>query len=141
MAVKRMGYEFGIYYGAAGSTASTQITNSLDVTDDFTTQKGETTVRGDGSAPPIETFRVTARGSAVTFQMLMKTDDTTLLALLAAAAAGTPVALRTKSYSSGLGTDADFILEHSKGAPLKGQQTVDFTCSLNDDLRAPQFNV
>jgi hypothetical protein len=141
MAVKKAGYEFKIYYGVAGSTASTEITNSLDVTDDFTTQKGETTVRGDGSAPPIITQRVVAREKKITFQMLMKSDDTTLAALLAASYAGTPVAIRTKHYSSGVGTDADVVLEHSKGAPLKGMQTIDFSCDMNDDNRAPQFNV
>lgn len=141
MAVKKAGYEFQILYGVAGSTASTPITNSRDVQDDFTTEKGETTVRGDGTSPPIKTFRVTGREKKITFQMLMKTDDTTLTALLAASYAGTPVAIRTKNYSSGVGTDADVILEHAKGAPLNGMQTVDFSCEMNDDLRAPQFNV
>lgn len=138
---KRAGYEFLIYYGAAGSTAATAITNSRDVNDDFVTTKEETTVRGDGSAPPIVSKRVTAREKTISWQMTMKTDDTTLAALLAASYAGTPVALRTKSYSSGLGTDGDFVLEHSKGAPYKGMQTVDFTAEVNDDNRACQFNV
>ncbi|WP_425618031.1 hypothetical protein NA78x_001724 [Anatilimnocola sp. NA78] len=141
MAEKRAGYEFTIAYGPAGATATTPITNSIDVTDEFVTEKGETTVRGDGTAPPVKAFRVVAREKKVTFQMLMKTDDTTLAALLAASYAGTPVALRTKAHATGLGTNADFILEHSKGAPLKGMQTVDFTCEINDDLRAAQFNV
>jgi hypothetical protein len=141
MPAKRAGYEFQIFYGVAGATAATQITNSLDVTDDFTTIKGETTVRGDGTVPPLVSQVVVGREQKLGFQMLMKTDDTTLAALLTASYAGTPVAIRTKSYSSGLGFDGDVILEHSKGAPLKGMQTVDFTCEVYDVLRAASLNV
>lgn len=141
MAVKKMGFEGKIYYGAAGSTAATEITNVRDITEGFSTEKGETTVKGDGSAPPIVTNRVGSRGYEITFQCLYKSDDSTLLALIAAAVAGTPVALRTKAYSSGLGVDADFILDYSQGKPYKGEQTLDFTAVLNDDNRAPQLNV
>jgi len=141
MAVKKVGFEGLLYYGAQGSTAATQVTNSRDISEEFTTEKGDTTVRGDGSAPPKNTSRVTSLGYKLTFQMVMKSDDTTLLALIAAAVAGTPVALRTKSYSSGLGVDADFVLDFSHGKPLKGEQTLDFTAELNDDNRAPSLNV
>jgi hypothetical protein len=136
-----MGFEGLFYYGAAGSTASTQITNSRDITESFATDKGSTTIRGDGSAAPLKTSRVTGRDYNLKWQSVYKSDDTTLLALIAAAVAGTPVALRTKSYSSGLGVDADFILEFENGKPLAGEQTLDFTATLNDDNRAPQLNV
>lgn len=141
MATKKVGFEGLLYYGSQGSTAATAVTNSRDISEEFTTEKGDTTVRGDGSAPPLNTSRVTGRGYKLTWQMIYKTDDTTLLALVAAAVAGTPVALRTKAYSSGLGVDADFVLDYSAGKPLKGEQTVDFTAELNDDNRTPLLNV
>lgn len=138
---KRMGFEGKIYYGAQGSTAATEITNSRDITESFGTGKGETTTRGDGSAPPIETFQVTSRTYSIKWQMTEKSDDTTLAALKAAAVAGTPVAIRTKSYSSGTGIDMDVILEVENGKPYKGEATLDFTGTPNDDNRTPQFNV
>lgn len=141
MAVKKMGFEGILLYGVAGTTAATAVTNSRDITESFGTETGETTVRGDGSAPPIVTARVTARTYSLGFQMLDKSDDTTLAALKAAAVAGTPVALRTKSYSSGTGIDGDVILTFENGKPLKGEATLDFTAVPNDDSRAFQFNV
>lgn len=136
-----MGFEGELFYGVAGSTAATRISNSRDITVDFTTEKGDTTVRGDGTAPPINTSRVTARGMTITFQMLVKSDDTTFAALMTAAAAGTPVAIRSKAYSTGLGYDGDMVLDWNHGKPLRGEQTIDFTGTPNDDNRAPQFNV
>lgn len=138
---KRMGFEGILYYGVAGSTAATQLTNTRDITETFDIEEGDTTIRGDGTAAPIKTSRVTARGYEIAFQMLAKSDDASFLALMAAAVAGTPVALRSKLYSSGLGYDGDVILSWSHGKPLKGEQTVDFTAKPNDDNRTPQFNV
>jgi len=136
-----MGFEGELYYGAAGATASTKITNSRDITEDFGNEKGNTTVRGDGSAPPIRTQRVTERTYSLNWQMTEKSNDATLTALKAAVAAGTPVAIRTKSYSSGTGVDGDMILSMQTGKPLNGEQTIDFTAEPNDDNRAFQLNV
>src|SRR5688572_7844028 len=113
----RMGFEGKIYYGVAGAEATTEITNSRDITYTIDTEEGDTTVRGDGSGPPIETGRVTIRKvSALTWQMTNTTGDATLLALWAAAAAGTPVAIRTKDKAAGKGFDGDVYLSinHTK---------------------------
>jgi len=141
MAVKKQGFEGLIYYGVAGSTAATQITNSRDISENIDIEEGDTTVRGDGSAPPIHTSRVTGRMVGIDWQMLNKSDDATLTALRAAAATGIPVAIRTKSYASGLGYDGDMILKVKLGAPLKGEQTYDFSGMPNDDNRDPLVNV
>lgn len=141
MAVKKVGFEGEIYYGVAGSTAATKITNSRDITETTDKEEGETTVRGSGSSPPIKTARVTGLTYTLDFQMIEKTDDTTLTALRAAASTGAPVAIRTRSHSSGLGYDGDVILNCKRGIPLKGEQTYDFSCTPNDDLRTPQLNV
>jgi Tfp pilus assembly major pilin PilA len=140
MAVKKVGFEGEIYYGVAGSTAATKITNSRDITETLDIEEGDTTVRGSGASPPIKTSRVTGITYGIDWQMLDKSDDTTLTALKVAAATGVPVAIRTKSYSSGTGYDGDMIIKFKKGIPLRGEQTVDFTGIPNDDNRTPQLN-
>lgn len=140
MAVKKMGYEALLYYGAAGSTAATQITNSRDIKYGTTPKTGETTVRGAGSSPPITTKRVVGFDVQITWQMVDKSDDTTLTALLAAARTGAPVALRYLPHTAGTGFDGDVVLTVDNGAPLAGENTFDFTAEPNDDNRTPLMN-
>lgn len=121
---QKMGYEGILYYGAAGATASTQLTNTRDITVEIDHETGDTTVRGDSSGPPIVTASVTARVVSLEFQMVNDTADAALEALRAAAAAGTPVALRGKDHAAGKGPDADFVITISKPWPLKGEQVV-----------------
>ena len=137
----KMGFQGLLYYGTAGSTASTAITNSRDISITGGNEKGPTTTRGDGSTPPIVTSQVTARTWSCDWTMLEKTDDTTLEALKVAAAAGSPVALRLKDYSGGKGFDGDVILTHKTGKPLAGEQTHDFTADPTNVTRAPQIYV
>lgn len=136
-----MGFEGRLYYGVKGTTAATEITQSRDITYGLSTTKGETTVRGSGSGPPVMTERVTVREITINFQMINKSSDTTLDALLTAAYAGTAVAIRTKDNAAGLGFDGDCNLEVSHGKPYKGEQTFDFTCTPNDDDRDPLLYV
>jgi hypothetical protein len=139
---KRMGFEGLLYRGSAGTTAATQVTNSRDITESFSTEQGETTERGDGSAPPITYKRITGRNYNIRWNMTEDSGDASLTAFKAAAAAGTPVAIRTKSYSSGLGVDGDVVIVSvEQGKPLKGESTVDITAEPNNDNRAFQFNV
>lgn len=141
MAIKKMGFHGEIYQGTKGSTATNRITNRRDVTETFDIGEGDTTEAGDGTNPPIETSSVTSRKYGIEWNMLNKPSDTNLTALMAAAMLGTPVAIRTKSYSSGLGFDGDMIIKVKRGMPLKGEQTLDFSGSPNDDDRAPLLNV
>jgi hypothetical protein len=141
MAVKKMGFEGLIYYGVQGAEGTTLINNSRDITESFDIGEGDTTERGAGTSPPIETSRVTSRKYGIEWQMLNKTSDTTLAALIAAAVAGTPVAIRTKSHATGKGYDGDMNVKFKKGIPLKGEQTLDFTGTPNDDNRAPLLEV
>ena len=134
----KMGFEGLLYYGAAGSTASTLITNARDINISDTPEKGETSVRGDGTGPILNSSRVVAITHNLTFTMVNKSDDTTLAALLTAGAGGTPVALRGKDYDANKGPDFDYTLEVGKGQPYKGEQTIDFTCEPTDEAdRSP----
>lgn len=139
--VKRMGFEGEIYYGAAGSTAATKLTNCRDVTYDNGHEMGDTTVRGSGSSPPIKTARPVARTVSLSWTMLLKTDDTSLTAMLAAARNATAVALRVIPTSGGNGLDADCYISVSNPQPLGGEQTVTFTLTgLEDVDRIPVLN-
>ncbi len=138
----KMGFEGLVYYGSAGSTASTLITNRVDFSEDTDPQMGNTTVAGAGTAPPVESEAVaTIKWSATLKMKNAGTSDAALVALRTAAAAGTPLALRTKDYSSGKGYDGDVNVKESRGAPLNGEQTFDFTLTPNNSQRAPQLYI
>jgi len=141
MAQKKMGFEGKIFYGAAGSTASAEITNSRDISYNMDAEKADTTTRGDGSGPSIVTERVVALPVSIEWTMLNKVGDTSLEALRVAAYAGLPVAIRTQDHASGKGYDGDVVLSVSHGVPYRGEQTYQFTATPNDDQRTPQTYV
>lgn len=137
----RRGYEGILYYGTAGGTAATQVTNCEDLDYDVDPEKAETTERGAGSSVPIKTERVVCLGVTLTWKMYNKPADTTLAALVAAARTGAAVALKTKSYSSGTGFDGDCTLAVKQGMPLKGMTMLEFTATPTDDEgRTPALN-
>lgn len=137
--VTPMGFEGKIYYGAAGSAANTEITNSRDITYNIDPTKADTTIRGDGSAVPITTERVTQLGVTIEWTMLNKTTDATLNALRTAAYAGSPVAIKTVDYASGKGYDGDCTLAIQHGKPLGGEQTYVFTATPESEARTPSL--
>jgi len=139
MAVTKMGFEGLIYYGTAGSTAATLISNSRDISETYETEDGDTTVRGS-SGIPIGTARVTRLNYSLEWTMLNKSSDSTLTALRTAAATGAPVAIRTLDHSGSVGFDGDMIVKMTKGKPLQGEQTFNFSGVPNDDNRAPLLN-
>lgn len=137
-----MGFEGLLYYGVAGSTGATLLENCRDITVTGDVGRGNTTVRGDGTSPPIETGDVTSIKLGIEFVMLNSKTDAALEALKAAAAAGTAVALRGKDYSAGKGPDGDFTLSQSKPWPLDGEQVITFTGEPTRGYgRAPQTYV
>lgn len=129
MANVKMGFEGIAYYGAAGSSATNQLLNVRDIKLELDVDKGNTTVRGDSSGPPIETEDVCIRKVSVELTMINDITDTFFAALMTAAAAGSGVALKLKSYSSGRGPDADFSLKASLPWNLNGEQVITFTAT------------
>lgn len=140
MTTTYMGYESKLYYGVAGSTAATLVSNARDVKYSIGTKKAPTTVKGSGSSPPIEVERVVGLTAQITWQMLDRSGDTTLAALVAAAATGAPVALRVIPHTGGTGFDGDCTISAEVGLPYQGESTLDFTATPNDDNRTPQLN-
>ncbi len=139
--VYKMGFEGIIRVDAAdGTSASTALTNTRDISITTDAEFGSTTVRGDGSAPPITYQKVTGLTWSCDFNMLEKTvaGDASLELLKAAAAAGTPMALKMEDYSAGKGFDGDVVLTHNQGKPLAGESTHDFTAVPCNDATTPR---
>lgn len=133
-----MGFEGEAFIGTAGTTGATRLENSRDITYSVDTEMGDTTVRGDSSAPPIGTEEVTKRVLAITVQMINDTTDTAFATMMAAAFNATRIALRLKDRSAGKGFDGDVTLTASNPYPLNGEQVIDFTCKPSRALRTPQ---
>jgi hypothetical protein len=124
-----MGFEGKVYSGVAGSEATNLLENTRDITVGLDHETGETTVRGAGDAPPMKTERVAARVASIEFEMTVVEGDSNFDDLMTAAATGGPIAIRTKHKTSGKGFDGDCTVKFSHGKPLKGEQTVKFTCT------------
>jgi hypothetical protein len=139
----KMGFEGQIYFSATpGATGTTLLENVKDANYNLEVEKGNTTVRGDGTMPPIETEDVTVRKVTIDFMMIKDTSDTALEALLTALYAGTGVAIRMKDYAAGKGYDGDCTGTVGRGKPLNGEQTLQITLTPSRSYgRAPQLYV
>lgn len=137
----KMGYQGRLFYGVAGAEGTTQVTNCVDLDYDQQPERGNTTVRGAGTSPPVKTSKVTAIGATITWKMRNKSNDTTLTALRAAAATGAAVALRTKDNATGTGFDGDCTISCKNSMPLEGEQAFEFSAEpTNDAGREPLLN-
>ena len=133
-----MGYARQLFVGTAGTTASTQVTNVLDLNYDKNPTYGPTTERGDGSGPVIESEKITARKPTITWSMNNKPNDTQLATLRAAAdsATGTIAIVLKENDSSGSAqtiVDGDFNVTYNEPNPLTGSSTFDFTATPSAD--------
>lgn len=115
-----MGYSEVLKYGAKGSQAATEVLNATDVTYDSAVTTGSTTSRGDGTSVPVETGEATQIKGSLSFGMIVDDGDATLTSLISAAKTGLAVALFFKTF------DCDCIISFSDGAPLDGEETLQF---------------
>jgi hypothetical protein len=138
---KKMGYQGLLYYGTKGATAATQVLNRVDASFDIDVETGSTTSAGDGNSVPINTGEAVALTGKVTFNMIVDSNDTAIVAMAAAASTGNPIALRFIRATGATGLDADCVIKMTQGAPLKGEQTIDIeVVALSASLRAPLLN-
>lgn len=129
----RKGFEGQALYGVAGSTASTLLENCRDITYNVEAEYGDTTVRGDGSVVPIQTQSKTLRTMSIEITMLHDDIDTAFQALQSAAGGSSPVAIRTRSYASGMGFDGDCHVGMGNPYPMNGEQLTTFTLTPTRD--------
>lgn len=138
---KVMGYQSGLFYGTKGSTAATRINARVDVNYEIGLETGSTTSAGDGTSVPISTGEATALTPKISWNMIVADDDSAIVALLAAAATGNPVALKYIRATGLLGFDCDCVISAKQGSPLKGEATIDFAVEVvSSSLRTPVLN-
>lgn len=140
MADKRLGFEGLLYYGVAGSEATSEIPGTRDISESFPKEMADTSKRPVGGGLVRNSEATAAVGYECTFQTLNDTGNATIAALKAAAIAGTPVAFRSKQYSTGTGFDGDVNVQMERGVPYKGEQTLDFTVTPYDLIREYQLD-
>lgn len=133
----RLGMDAKLYYGAAGATASTELTNVKDVT--LSLEKGEadvTTRANQGWRAMVGTLK---EGS-VEFEMVWNTADAGFTAIKNAFFGNTPIALAILDGEDGSGLDADFaITNFSRNEALEEAITVSVTAKPTYSTRAPAW--
>ena len=131
MAKKRKGHEMAIYYGTAGSTASTHIDAKVVDIDpggaDF--EFVDMPDRGDGSWLPQQDERPVKQNIAPTFSMIYHDGDSNMTALLAAANFSPPVGKAFKIVriiGGSVAVDGDFYIKYASAGAIADGQTVEF---------------
>ena len=116
MAIK-LGMEAKLYYGPAGSTATTELTNVKDVTLNLETGEADVTTRGNqGWRATVATLK----NGSVEFEMIWDTGDAGFTAIRQAYFNNTAIALAIPDGESGEGLDADFsITNFTRNEPLQ----------------------
>lgn len=131
-----IGLNAKLYFGTAGSTASTELTNVKDVTLNLECGEADVTTRAS------EGWKVsvaTLKDASVEFTMLYDTENAGYSALKTAYFGGTPIALLIADDDEN-GLDADFtITGFSIEQPLEDAVTVSITAKPTFKTRAPEW--
>jgi len=131
MAKKRKGHEMVVYYGTAGSTATTKITPNVVDADpggaDF--DYVDLPSRGDGTGIPVIDEYPVKKNSQPTFSMIYYDGDAHVTAILAAADANPPVGLAfmfERTLSGEVAFDGDCWIKYSSPGAIADGQTIEF---------------
>lgn len=136
MAIK-LGMEAKLYYGEAGATATSELTNVKDVT--LTLESGEADVTTRGNSGWRATVGTLKTGS-VEFEMVWDSADAGFAAIKNAYFNNTPIALAILDGAEGEGLDADFsITSFSRKEALEEAITVSVTAKPTYSTRAPAW--
>ena len=125
---KLMGFVGKTYWGAAGTTASTELTIARDVSYKFEPTEGDVSDR----ASIIELVDVAMVKFSLEIEVNNKDTDPFIAAVRAAAATGGAIAFRTRDKASGYGVDGDFIIGDDEGQPLKDAQRLKISAKPTD---------
>ena len=133
----RMGFERRLYYGTAGSTAGTLLTNVLDINCPNAITYGSTKVRGLSTSVPIDSEKAVSRKPTVTWGMHDQPNDAQLALLRAAGRAAGVVALKVTEFNSASVEttilDGDFNVKCDDAHPLAGEATFSFEATPSRD--------
>ena len=131
-----LGLEAKLFFGAAGSTATTEMKNVKDVTLNMETGEADVTTRA------AEGWRLTAatlKEASVEFEMVWDPNDGGFSAIKEAYFKAEPLALFV-SDGNEKGLDADFVVtSFSRSEPLEEALTVSVTCKPTLVNRAPTW--
>jgi len=133
----KLGMEAKLYYGAAGATATTELTNVKDVTLNLESGEADVTTRGNsGWRATVGTLKT----GSVEFEMIWDSADPGFAAIKDAYFNNTPIALAILDGAGGEGLDADFsITNFSRKEALEEAITVSVTAKPTYSTRAPAW--
>jgi hypothetical protein len=133
----KLGMEAKLYYGAAGATAATELTNVKDVTLNLESGEADVTTRGNsGWRATVGTLKT----GSVEFEMIWDSDDAGFAAIKDAYFNNEPIALAILDGAGGEGLDADFsITNFSRKEALEEAITVSVTAKPTYSTRAPAW--
>lgn len=125
---KRMGFEGKIYYGTAGSTASTELTIVRDASYAFSNAEADISDRSS----IINLYDVGGVDFSLEFEINNQDTDAFVAAVRAAAIAGTAIAFRTRDKTAGWGVDGDFVVGIDESQALRDAQRIKVTAKPTD---------
>jgi hypothetical protein len=129
MATFILGKDAKLYHGAAGATASTEMTNVRNVTLNLEAGEADVTTRANSG------WRATAptlRECTCEFEMVWDPDDAGFTAIKNAFLASGLIALKILDKAGGQGSDGDFaITSFSRSEALEEAITVSVTAKLS----------
>jgi len=133
----KLGMEAKLYYGAAGATATTELTNVKDVTLNLESGEADVTTRANaGWRATVGTLKT----GSVEFEMIWDSDDAGFAAIKDAYFNNEPIALAILDEAGGEGLDADFsITSFSRKEALEEAITVSVTAKPTYSTRAPAW--
>lgn len=130
-----MGFEGKLYYGAAGATATNELTNCRNVTLTLERSEADVTTRGSGD---IEETAAGRKKIGVEFEQVWDPDDPGFAFILSAYANKTTIAILCLDEAGGIGLDADCkVLNFTRSEPDDGPMTAKVTVKPTRSTRAP----
>jgi len=134
--MRRMGFEGKLYWGAAGTTGTTELVIARDVSYKFEPTRGEVSDRES----IIEYSRVAMVKFTLEFEVNNNDTNPFIAAIRAAAQAGTLIALRSRDKAAGWGVDGDFSVALDESQQLKDRQAIKVSCEPCNDNRAATWS-
>jgi|TARA_Y100001933_G_scaffold254675_2_gene296701 hypothetical protein len=133
----RLGMQAKLYHGAAGATATTELSNVKDVTLNLETGESDVTTRAsNGWRATIATLK----NGSVEFTLIWDTEDAGFTAIKNAYFNNTAIALAVLDGEGGSGLDADFsVTNFTRNEPLEEAITVNVTVKPTYVSRAPTW--
>ena len=133
----RLGMQAKLYHGAAGASATSELTNVKDVTLNLDTGEADITTRAsNGWRATIATLK----NGSVEFTMAWDTEDAGFTAIKDAYFNNTPIAMAVLDSDGGSGLDADFsVTNFTRNEPLEEAITVNVTVKPTYVTRAPTW--